>query len=131
MPTWNADEFVDFLCSVRAALPSSHFDWDLDAGEEWARILNSDEVDGLIRAPTTVAPCHRFAFVRSGSCASALLRPLLEQVRVEVVELDDFELPTLSVRADNLAAFVGPNAPPTHAFDPNRFSASDLWFVSV
>jgi hypothetical protein len=131
MATWDADELDQLLRSIQADLPSSQLEWDLDAGEEWVRILNAGEVDALIRAPTSVSRSHRFAFVCTTSAAAELLRPLFVRDRVEVVELADFELPTISVQVDDLAAFIGASPPPAYAFDANHFSANDLWFVSV
>jgi hypothetical protein len=131
MPTWDAGELGAVLDAIRDAEPSSRLDWDLDAGEEWARVLNADEVDALIRAPTSVARAHRFAFVRSGSSAAESLLAILRRNEAHTVELEDFELPSLSIDPDDLVAFVGRAMPQAHVFDPARFSANDLWFVSV
>ena len=90
-----------------------------------------DEVECLIRAPTSPGRAHRFAFLRSATAAAHKLRSLLDASQVSVVELADFDDASLSAGRDNLAVFIGSAIPPDHVFDPSRFSANDLWFVSV
>jgi hypothetical protein len=128
-PTWSAAEVRTLLCDIAETLPWARIEWDADAGEEWARVVVDDEVECLIRAPTSVGRAHRFAFLRA-QVAADKMRPPLSACQVTVVELADFDDESLSARSDDLAAFIG-SIPADHVFDPRRFSANDLWFVSL
>jgi hypothetical protein len=101
------------------------------AGEEWARLLDGEEVESLIRAPTSGLEAHRFALLREEGRAADSLRPLLADHSVEVVEFADFDERTFSAQAVDLEVFMGTTLPPAHEFDPKRFSAGELWFHSV
>lgn len=130
MPTWSQPD-VQGLLRQMTTVAHGEIEWDPDAGEEWARLIVDNEVDCLIRAPTSAGEAHRFAFLRSPATSAEALRRLLDANDVDVVELIDFEEPCMWAKAERLAAFIGPKLPPAHAFDPQRFSANDLWFVSV
>jgi hypothetical protein len=127
-PTWSATEVRALLSDIAQTLPLARIDWDADASEEWARVMVDDEVECLIRAPTSVGRAHRFAFLRAQ--AADKLRPPLSAYQVTVVELADFDEESLSAKSDDLRTFIG-RIPADHVFDPGSFSANDLWFFSL
>jgi hypothetical protein len=89
-----------------------------------------EDVCAAIRAPTTVNPAMRFAFLKRGCAAFEELTELLARARVEQVAVDDFDAPTLSVGLPDLESFIDGPLPPLHVFDPERFAVNDLVFVS-
>jgi hypothetical protein len=130
MPTWTADELVTFLGKITRSIPALRLEWDLGAGEGWARLLLDDDLCATVRAPTTANAATRFAFVRGDCPKQDELAQLLTRAQVEQVVIDDFEEVSLSAEPSDLAWFIDGRLPPKHAFDPASFAASDLVFVS-
>jgi hypothetical protein len=117
------DRLADLVADAR-------YEWDAEAGEEWANVVVRHRLVSLLRAPTRAASAYRFAFLLSGDRATAVIRSLLVTNEVEVVELDDFDTSSLSARAEDLTTFTGSPLPPPDTFDPSQFSATDLCFFS-
>jgi hypothetical protein len=89
LSTWTAEEPTSLLREVRRAIPGLVVEWDLGAGEGWARILLEDDLCAAIRAPTTVTSATRFAFLKRDCAAFGDLSRRLEEARVEHVAVDD------------------------------------------
>jgi hypothetical protein len=128
---WHSQEELRALLDrVANLVTDARFQWDAEAGEEWAAVAVRDRLVLLLRAPMHAASAYRFAFLLSGDPATGTIRSLLATNDVEVVELEDFETSSLSARAEDLTTFSGRPLPPPHGFDPGQFSANDLYFFS-
>jgi hypothetical protein len=62
LPTWNAEELGNVLDEVLTSAPALRVDWELEAGEGWARIWSESDLCALVRAPTTANRATRFGF---------------------------------------------------------------------
>jgi hypothetical protein len=129
LPTWNADELTSVLHQVRTSLPALEIEWNLAAGEGWARIWSDTNLCAAVRAPTTANTAIRFSFLRRSSLTEPLKR-VLDAANVATVEIEDFDAPSLSVQMVDLESFVDGPLPPLHVFDPAHFAANDLVFVT-
>jgi hypothetical protein len=128
---WHSQEELRALLDRVANVTDARFEWDAAAGEEWAAVEVEDRLAALLRAPTPEATAYRFAFLLSGDPATAVIRDLLLNNGVEVVELEDFDADALSARPEDLTTFTGRRLPPPHEFlDPDQFSANDLYFFT-
>jgi len=105
-------------------------EWNVAAGEGWARLLSDGDLCAAIRAPTTVARELRFAFVRRDCRCSNDISRILSASGADVVWVSDFDESNLAIAAHDLAVFIDGDVPPLHVFDPDRFAAGDLIFVS-
>jgi hypothetical protein len=130
MPTWSAEELTAVLNDL-AALTPIRITWDLTEGYEWASIYSGSDLCAIVRAPMTVNRARRFVFVQRGCSISDLLKTTFASSKCQVVELDDFEAPILSVRRSDLSEFMQRPLPPPHEFDPERFAANDLAFFTA
>jgi hypothetical protein len=128
---WQGQEELRVLLDRAADLVAdARYEWDAEAGGEWAYVVVRDRLVLLLRAPMREASAHRFAFLLSDDPATAVIRSLLVGNDVEVVELKDFDTSSLSARAEDLTTFTGSPLPPRDVFDPGQFSANDLCFFS-
>jgi hypothetical protein len=115
------DRFAALLERLAQAKDGFKLQWDPGAGEEWGRILSGPIVEALIHFRYPVA------IVRSAE--SADLQRALADPSVVVVEVPDWEDETFSARLETVQEFAGHGL--GWDFDADKFSAADLWFVSV
>jgi hypothetical protein len=74
----------------------------------------------------------RFVFLHAGSALTEEIRAVAESADALVIETDDFDAEVLSMDAADFAAFKGDEVVlPEEAFDPSRFAANDLIFVTT
>lgn len=131
LPTWDAEALQEVLGQLRRRVPELRVEWDLAAGEEWCLITYRGELVATLRAPTLHTQATRFAFLLAEATVADQTRAALRQADAVTVEVDDFEAAAFSAEPDDLAAFAGYELPVGEAFDPSRFSANDLIFVTV
>lgn len=130
LPRWTASELEAVLREIRRIQREVEVEWDLGAGEGWARLSSDGELCALIRAPTTVNSAPRVAFLNRGCGSSPTLGSALEAAGVEVFTVADFDAPIFSIDSSDLKDFVDGPLPPSHVFNPHRFAVNDLVFVS-
>ena len=95
-------------------------DWDEGADEGWASCLSGGSVVALI---SSFLPL----------CISIGGASDLEEARVmgcEVISVASFNEPELSCQIEALESAFGNRLARSH-WDPNSFSASDLWYATV
>jgi hypothetical protein len=73
---------------------------------------------------------HALVFVWRGCGQRAEVERVLRQNDPEVVELDNFEAPLLSMHMSDLTSFSDGPLLPRHVFNPDSFAANDLVFAT-
>jgi hypothetical protein len=115
---WNEDVAED-LAQRLAAGHSLSINWE-PGDEEWITLIG-DDLRGMIhvRYPLAIAVGAMVELVRG------------ERPEVKIVKVDDLDAEELSASPEVLRATVLPYTPWSEDFDPEHFSASDLFFESV
>jgi hypothetical protein len=135
LPTWDAETLQGVVGELRRLVPELQVEWGLAAGEEWCFLLLRGKLVAALRAPTANGRATRFAFILANSTVADKTRTALRQADAVTVEVDDFEAAVFSVEPDDFAGFAGFELPVggafREAFDPSRFSANDLIFVTT
>jgi hypothetical protein len=114
---WAAEHSLAIATEIAHAIGAS-VDWDKGSGENWIRIICDTGVLALISA---LGP----------------LAVLTEEVReVHTAQLEAVIIPSiqdviLTADREALIQAFGDRIDRSSAFDPNCFSAEELWFVSV
>lgn len=132
-PTWDAETLQGVAGELRRLIPELQVEWGLAAGEEWCFLLLRGKLVAALRAPTANDRATRFAFISANSTVADKTRIALRQADAVTVEVDDFEADVFSVEPDDFAGFAGFELRGgfREAFDPSRFSANDLIFVTT
>lgn len=135
LPTWDAETLQGVVGELQRLIPELHVEWGLAAGEEWCFIRLRTELVAAVRAPMLHTRATRFAFVLANSTVADKTRTALREADAVTVEVDDLEAAVFSVEPDDFAGFAGFELPAggafSQAFDPSRFSANDLIFVTT
>jgi hypothetical protein len=113
--------FSAMLQRLAASSDGLKAEWDPEAGEKWGRILSPDTVVALVHVRLPMAVLR--------SSHSADLRKALTNPSMVVVEVPDWKDLILSARLETLEEFAGYRV--ERDIDPDKFSAADLWFISV
>jgi hypothetical protein len=116
-PAWDA-KAAQALATRAAAGQGLSVEWEPD-DEEWVRLVG-DTSQALISVRYPLA-----------LCVPALAGALAAQPGVRVVEISDAEAPELRASVDVLRATLLPGPHWAEDFDPDRFSAWDLFVESV
>lgn len=119
---WNKGVFRDLLDKFAGVLAGSEPDWDHAAGEEWGRILVGGEVVALLWL--------RGAFAFLGLSHADVLTRLLQEYSVQFEVVEDWDQPGYRIDRVSLLRLSGRDQLP-EAFDPEGFSANDLWWATV
>ena len=101
---------------------SLSLEWDIDAGEQWARLLFESSIVALVH---TYA---QLAIVRPDVVVPTVFAEYFDDVNYQVVAVADFELPLLSARPELVERLAGRSL--SSSFDSERFSVTDLWFAT-
>lgn len=120
---WSVGDVRAAATALSSGESSRHADWDEEAGERWARVLDDDGVIGFVSGQVPLI------IVRSG------VEPFAAEAAVEVVKVN-------ATDADELRADLGaiqealPELAAAIRDDPtllnlDAFSAEALWFASV
>jgi hypothetical protein len=131
LPTWDAETLQGVVGELRRRIPDLHVEWDLAAGEEWCSVAFCGQLVAALRAPTAVGRATRFAFILAGSTVADEMQAVLQRADARPVELEDFEAVILSIEPEDFVVFAGLELPHEEAFDPTRFAANDLVFVTT
>jgi hypothetical protein len=116
--TWSTTRVEDLVREIAHTVVGSHVDWDLGAGENWARVLLGDDVCALVSAemPLVILRASLAGGVDSGP-------------GVEVVTVDNFHAREHEIDAGTAEA-LGVTVPLAQ-FDRGAFSVMDLWWATV
>lgn len=122
---WTPTDASHTAEAIAGFAPSRSVEWDYDAGEAWERVLDSDGVVALISVETPLVVLRH-----SEGDPVAARDPRPEIVRIRAI--DGREL-----RADRLvlvAAFPALEdlrSEDRDRFNPERFTAEELWVATV
>ena len=116
--TWSAGIAREVAANL-ARGPASEIDWDEGAGENWLRVIDGDQVVGLVSA---VLP---FSFVQRSEGSLGWC-----DKEVVVVVVDDFDDLQLSCSPSVLCGVFG-SSERLKLLDLDGFSVSDLWYSTV
>lgn len=94
-------------------------DWDEGAGEAGGRVLVGPDVAAAVhmRSGVVIARSETIEVAQATTSSTS------------VIEVQDFETPTLRADRSTLESFVGRTLDPI--IDPASFSASELWYISI
>ena len=118
---WSSTSLQATLTRLREAIPSSEVDHDEEAGEEWGRLLVSDEIVAILWSRGAFAFVHR---------EFADLVPLLASDGVIAEVVADWDERAYSVRPEDLRSLFEREAI-SDAVDPGKLSASEIWWATT
>lgn len=118
--SWSKLEMEEVLRRLQRLDPGSTWDWDFDAGEEWARVLRDWRASFFVwaRGPLVIAACW------GPPCSE-----VLERSKAIVVRVPEMDASCLSADRTTLVRFAGRNI--SDALDDRRFSADDLVWATI
>ncbi len=118
--SWSKLEMEEVLQRLQRLDPGSTWDWDFDAGEEWARVLRDERASFFVWA--------RGALVIAASWGPPCSE-ILERSKAIVVRVPEMDASCLSADRTTLVRFAGRNI--SDALDDRRFSADDLVWATI
>ena len=121
-PAWSASVAAETLEDLRHALGDGRIDWDRDAGEAWGRLMVA------ARPVVALSALVPLALV-SGPVDSRVLS-VLERSKVVVIASADWERRELKADPETVKR-VFRRTEWSAAVDPQGFSASELWWMTV
>lgn len=115
---WSKARAEALVRALAASIASSWIDWDIGAGEMWARIMVGDAIGALVSIdlPLVIVRESLTAYVESDD-------------DVEVVAVDDFDARQYEI--DDPTAEALNVAVPQGQFNPRAFSVQELWWATV
>lgn len=119
---WSKEAFRDLLYRLAGALTGAKPDWDHEAGEEWGRILVGGEVVALLWL--------RGAFAFLGLSQADALSGALREYPLQFEVVEDWDEPRYRIDRLSLLRLAGRDQV-SEAFDPEGFSANELWWATV
>lgn len=120
-PAWSSERLKGTLVGLAGAIPGSNVDHDVEAGEEWGRLLLSDEIVAIVWSRGA------FAFVHA---EFADLVPLLASDGVVAEVVAGWDERSYSLQPEDLRSLFERDAI-SDAVDPDKLSASELWWATT
>lgn len=123
--SWSDGRVRSVLAELVSADPSRAADWDEEAGEAWARVLDDRGVVAFVSGQLPLL------IVRSGTSGSPDLgSDVLEVIEVRAVDDRDLRADRTAIEAafPELASSL---AEDPSLLDPEAFSAEELWYATV
>jgi hypothetical protein len=117
---WGNDQSAEVAAAVAGEL-SAQLDWDRDAGEDWARVLLSDNSGVMICMSGPLV-------ITTADVAMKITAKTGDFPVITVPSLDAIEL---TCDAQILRAAFGDQAWNNPALKVQHFSADELWFTTV
>jgi hypothetical protein len=122
---WPLQTVVDGLSqSTAPAFAGLRCEWDVDAGDEWARLLKTSMVLAFLWVPGPLV------IATSGHHDIDDEIERLIGMTVEQVNVAHMDSPVLSMRADAIQQVWPDREWPTGAIDCTAMSAHDLWYAT-
>ena len=112
------------LAQVLARQFGDGLDWDEDAGEDWARVLEGEKVTVLVCMTGPMA-------IVIGDAASRVFVDTGDADALVVIYVPEFDAVVLHCDAIVLRDAFGDRVWDNPALDTDAFSASELWFCTV
>lgn len=119
---WSASRAGEVLRRVSAFVIGGQIDWDEASGETWGRLLLGND------PAVAVSSLLPVAFVRTPVVAEVL--SVLEIAGVRVILTSDWEQREFSADSEIVKQAFGVSEW-SAAVDPDGFSASELWWMTV
>jgi len=120
-PAWSSERLQATLARLGDAIPGSKVDHDVEAGEEWGRLLLSDEIVAILWSRGA------FAFVHPEFVD---LVPLLASDGVIAEVVAGWDEPSYGLQPEDLRSLFERDAI-SDAVDPDKLSASELWWATT
>lgn len=120
-PAWSSESLQATLTRLGEAIPGSKVDHDEEAGEEWGRLLVSDEIVAILWSRGAFAFVHR---------EFADLVPLLASDGVIVEIVADWDARSFRLEPEDLRSLFE-RAAISDTVDPEQLSASELWWATT
>jgi len=100
-------------------IPGAIVQWDVEAGEDWARILSNGRVLALLRVDCPLALVGKRDDDLTSNCLSDVV----------VLSVESMQEPIFSGDRDVIQLLC--SGPLTKEFDEKRFSIDELWWATV
>jgi hypothetical protein len=120
--SWELDALHETTTPPWTEDGSLRVEWDAEAGEEWGRLCGAGRILGFVwaRGPLAIVAAETIPG----------LQLVLERAGIEVVPMADLHEPLVSVGAPAIAVLLRGAGWPDEV-QPDRLSASDLWWATV
>lgn len=122
---WSTNQTLELATALSERSSSRKVEWDYDAGETWARVLDAEGVVALVSAeiPLLIVREHE---PEPGQA----MGPALSILKVTAVDTPDLSTDPVAL-FDAFPALEGLMAEDPDSMRPERFSAEDLWLATV
>ncbi len=120
---WSKEKLIDVVNLILSLVGTGKLDWDIGAGEDWARILGEKETIAFIRVDFPLA------IVREAYATT--LRAALEKTGVVSIFVPDFERRLYELSMSELGNIFPRWHTEVEIIDPQNFSIDELWYATI